>query len=275
MDFWPDFDPNKNIFIGTLRKFYEVELSDSPDYLFYSVFGHEHEKYDCIKIFYTGECVTPNFNVCDYAIGFDIMDFGDRYRRVPLYYLYRKEYIAALEKHKFADEIINQKREFCSFVVSNAKGQPQRKEIFELLSAYKQVASGGRFLNNIGYCVPDKDEFQRQYKFSIAFENCCYPGYTTEKLIQSFGAGTIPIYFGNPRISEEFNEQSFINCHSFSNFQDVVNLVIKIDQDDGLRKRYLSTPIAKEAEDFGFEDFLISIFEQDLNAARRRPVKRW
>ena len=273
VDFWSDFDPNNNNFINALRKFYDVELSNSPDYIFYSVFGREHLNYNCIRIFYTGECVTPDFNTCDYAMGYDFIDFGDRYCRVPLYYLGDTTYRDALEKHKLADVIIRQKRGFCSFVVSNAQGQPQRRELFELLSAYKKVASGGSFLNNIGYCVPDRYEFERQFKFSIAFENTCYPGYTTEKIIEAFRAGTVPIYFGNPRISEDFNEQSFVNCHAFSDFSEVVDLVIKIDQDDDLRKRYLSTPIAKGYRDFGFEKFLISIFDQDLDHAKRRPVR--
>ena len=63
-------------------------LSNNPDYLFYSGFGYEHLKYNCIRIFFTGECITPDFNECDYAIGFDRLDFGDRYLRFPLFYLY-------------------------------------------------------------------------------------------------------------------------------------------------------------------------------------------
>lgn len=274
VDFSSDFDCHNNDFVNILKKYYDVEISDSPEYLFYSIFGYEHLKFNCIKIFYTGECITPDFNVCDYAIGFDIMNFGDRYCRVPLYYLfqYKADYIKALSRHENADDIISQNRDFCSFVVSNDSGQPQRKEIFELLSKYRTVSSGGRYLNNIGYCVPDKNEFQSHYKFSIAFENCCYPGYTTEKLLQSFSSGTIPIYFGNPKIGEEFNESSFINCHSYNRLEDIVEMVIRIDKDDNLRRKMLSTPIAQKIDDFHLEPFLKSIFDQNLECARRRPV---
>lgn len=61
-------------FSGILSKKYKVELSDEPDYVIYSVFGQEHlnAKYDnCVKIFFTTECYTPNFNHCDYGIGYD------------------------------------------------------------------------------------------------------------------------------------------------------------------------------------------------------------
>ena len=83
------FDPNNNEIINALSKRYNVVQCDDPDYIFYSVFGLDHLKYDCIRIFYTGECYTPDFNECDYAMGFDRLSFGDRYLRLPLYRLFR------------------------------------------------------------------------------------------------------------------------------------------------------------------------------------------
>ena len=76
-----------------------------------------------------------------------------------------------------------------------------RDELFEYLSQYKLVDSGGRHKNNIGGSIDDKFLFQQQYKFSIAYENSSTPGYTTEKIIQALAAGTSePIYWGNPEI---------------------------------------------------------------------------
>ncbi|RVY51975.1 fucosyltransferase, partial [Helicobacter pylori] len=40
------------------------------------------------RVFYTGENEVPNFNLFDYAIGFDELDFNNRYLRMPLYYAY-------------------------------------------------------------------------------------------------------------------------------------------------------------------------------------------
>lgn len=42
----------------------------------------------------------------------------------------------------------------------------------------------------------DKLESLRQYNFCLCFENGSYPGYVTEKIIDCFVAGTIPIYVG-------------------------------------------------------------------------------
>ena len=57
-------------------------------------------------------------------------------------------------------------------------------------------------------------------------------GYTTEKLIQPFMAGSIPIYYGNPLVAEEFNRNAFIDCNVFDNdFDAVIEEIKRIDND--------------------------------------------
>ena len=52
---------------------------------------------------------------------------------------------------------------------------------------------GGRYNNNVGI-IKNKILFLSNYKFSIAMENSEGDGYLSEKIIDSFEAGTIPIY---------------------------------------------------------------------------------
>lgn len=86
VDFNSAKESSQNHFIvRLLRKKYNVEVSDDPDLLIYSVWGKEHQKYHCTKLFYTAEPFSPNFNECDYAIGFDPIQFGSRYLRLPLF----------------------------------------------------------------------------------------------------------------------------------------------------------------------------------------------
>lgn len=49
-----------------------------------------------------------------------------------------------------------------------------------------------------------------QYKFVIAFENSKTQGYITEKIFNVFLAKSIPIYDGDPRISDVINSSSFL-----------------------------------------------------------------
>ena len=48
-----------------------------------------------------------------------------------------------------------------------------------------------------GGLVDDKVNTYHQYRFAVCFENVYdIPGYITEKIFDSFRAGTVPIYLG-------------------------------------------------------------------------------
>ena len=274
VDFWDGFDIKNNEFIDVLREIYIVELSDNPEYLFYSGFGNQHLKYKCIRIFYTGECITPNFNECDYAISFDRMTFGDRFLRIPLYNLfqYKIEYLSLFNRSAFTKEDLEKKDGFCSFVVSNCFADDVRAVFLDKLSAYKTISSGGRFRNNIGGAVADKKAFQAKYKFAIAFENTSYDGYCTEKLMEAFAAGTIPIYWGDPNVAKDFNPEAFINAHDYATFDEVIERVKEIDQNDSLYLKIRNAnPLLVESTDNGLSIFLYHIIDQDYKKAFRRP----
>lgn len=289
VDFWENFNSENNFLQEMIENVgYETELSEEPDYLFCSVFGHENlnKKYDnCIKIFFTGENLCPDFNLFDYAIGFEYIDFGDRYLRYPLYYAYgQKLWDALISKHHNLQEKLNKKSDFCSFVYSNGNADPIREQFFRKLSEYKKVNSGGRYMNNIGKPagVEDKMEFESKHKFSIAFENSSHPGYSTEKLLQSFAAGTVPIYWGDPRIKEVFNQESFIFVNDYESLDKVVDKIMEIDQNDECYLKYLAAPALCDPEKFDrekqvklFEEFIRNIFNQEKEKAFRRNRIVW
>jgi hypothetical protein len=278
VDFWPDFNKENNYFIQILRNSYDVTVTDGIDeveYLFYSCFGYEHIRYNCIKIFYTGENLIPDFNLCDYAIGFEDMQYGDRYIRLPLYMVAYREYYAHMMEIRGR---IQPRNKFCSFVVSNKNiADPTRKELFDKLNSYKKVDSGGRYLNNIGKPegVEDKQEFLEHYKFNLAVENSSHLGYCTEKIIQAFAAGAIPIYWGDPAVGKYFNEKAFVNCHNYSSFDDVIERVAEIDNNYDKYISMLNEPIfinnhqKIEYYDKMFEKWVCNIIEQPLVKARR------
>lgn len=280
VDFWEGFNFYKEITLELLRKnLGDVVESDTPDFLFYSVFGFEHLKYDCVRIFWTGENLIPDFNICDYGIGFSYMSFEDRYLRAPLYLFYQEDYAKAKTKHLISESEIASKSKFCNFVYSNGKASLDRQRLFEKLCEYKLVDSGGRYLNNIGGPVEDKRAFQEQYKFSFAYENCSSKGYVTEKLIQAWAAGTIPIYWGDDTVAQVFNEKAFINCNRYSSIDEIVAEIIQIDQNPKLFEEYIKAPIWKEDIDelpslTEYEQFLVHICSKNPKDAIRRNNER-
>lgn len=271
------------------RAGYSVELSDEPDYLFYSVFGHNHllPIYDnCIKIARHAEVSTPDFNLCDYAVGFDRVQLGDRFQYFPdfLFGEPDRDYITmeqVLSKGKDIQKDLASKHEFCSFVYSNGNSaDPIRKQAFRAISSYKPVRSGGKFLNNIGVPdgVKDKHAFQSEHKFSIAYENTTYPGYTTEKLLQAFAAHTVPIYWGDPLVKETFNEKAFICAHDYPSMEALIQRIREVDENDNLYAQMLSESAFLHPEentvDFWYDrytDFIKHILDQPKEDAFRRP----
>lgn len=239
-DFWPGFDKEDNYFVNLLREHYDIQITGKPDFLIYSNFGQEYRKYRCIRIFYTGDCIQPDFNECDYSFDFEFIDRPEHYR-LPHYALYGdpESIVRSPSFDPMAE--LRKKSGFCSFVVSNPRGK-ERNEFFRKLSEYKKVDSGGRFENNVNGPIVNKLEFVRQRKFAIAFENQGHPGYTTEKIFQPMQVHSVPIYWGNPLAHLDFNPRCFIDAHEFSGLDTLVEHVAKVDQDDGLYLEYLRQP---------------------------------
>lgn len=274
VDFFQDFNLENNFLLRAMKKNYDVVQCDDPDYVIFSCFGDENLKYEnCVKIFFSGEDICPDFNLCDYGISFDNLSYEDRYLRYPLFSIWGMD--KALQKHNYTENDIKAKTEFCNFVVSNANANPIRGEFFKKLSEYKQVSSGGRYMNNVGGPVEDKIAFQKKFKFSIAFENDASSGYTSEKILDAFKAKTIPIYWGNRNIAQDFNPKSFININDFGSLDEAVEYIKKVDNDDELFRKILSEPIFENGElPYKFSadalaDFFAYIIEQPLDKAKR------
>jgi alpha(1,3/1,4) fucosyltransferase len=265
-DFWIGFDIKDNFIISLLSTRYKIELTKKPDYLIYSSYGCSFVNFDCIRIFYTGEPHAPNFNVCDYAIGYEILDFGDRYLRWPYYRIYRNELIERYQEVDFNN------KGFCSYIYSNKYTSTNRSEFMRKLSSYKNVSGGGKDENNIGYFVNDKHQFLSKYRFSIVFENSIYDGYTSEKIVDAFHAATIPIYFGNSKIDLDINKEAIINAHDFDSMDDLVDFVMKLDNDE---EKYITILNSEKYIDYDesiLSKFLFNILDQGLNEAIRRPI---
>lgn len=266
-DFWPLFEMKNNFLTNTLKKHYNIEFDkNKPDYIFYSNFGYHHLKYNCIKIFYTGENLFPNFNICDYAIGTHNLKLEKRYLQLPIYLIQNGQFIKLPERKKLDKEDLEKKKEFCNFIYSNKKGNSIRKEFFDELNKYKDIISAGKFLNNTGYATKNKLETQKQCKFTIAFENEKYPGYSTEKIIDAFIARTIPIYWGDEIIGNNINPKAFINCNTSKDIPNVIKQIKQIDKNDDLWLKIANEPIFLQ-KDFEInkekelEKFLIEIIE--------------
>ncbi len=58
--------------------------------------------------------------------------------------------------------------------------------------------------------IEEKEEGLKDYMFSIAIENATYDTYFTEKILDCFATGTIPIYKGTREISDHFDSNGIL-----------------------------------------------------------------
>ena len=63
------------------------------------------------------------------------------------------------------------------------------------------------------------------------------------KICDIFKSNTVPIYWGSSEVIQDFNPKSFINSNDFSNFDELVEFIKKVDNDDILYASYFKEPI--------------------------------
>lgn len=68
--------------------------------------------------------------------------------------------------------------------------------------------------------VDDKLATLARYRFAICYENARnYPGYITEKILDCFRAGVVPVYLGAPNIDQWIPPDCYIDRNDFTNEQ--------------------------------------------------------
>ena len=234
-----------DFFMSVLSMSFDIERDDAnPDYLIFcdETFGQNNKNFDpnkVVKIFFTGENRRPWNYVAHHAISFDHMD-GSQFYRLPLYVLDNWVQTKNGVPDMLSYDSLNlkpvkyeEKEWFCGFVAGNGASE-YRNKMFHMLNEYKPVMSGGPLFNNIGGVLPrdvmSKIDFFRKCRFSLCFENSSYPGYCTEKIMHGFIARTVPIYWGSPTVTMDFQEGSFISRHDFVSDNEFIDAIIKVDQ---------------------------------------------
>lgn len=265
-DWWKDeygggeFNVNDNFFVNILKMYSGAEIkivepSQTPDILFYSIFGYNSSRYSARrKVFFSGESV-PHRTDADFNITFDASNAINT--RLPLWVCCLDETVLK-ESLRRMDcnpvSAIMKREKFCSYIATQSGFENNRERFVKMLSSnYKRVDCGGRHLNNIGGVVPlginasGKIEHNKQYKFAIAFENKQYDGYVTEKIHDAYKSGCIPIYWGTPDVVRDFNPSTFINANDFPNFDALIEHIRRVDCDHELYASYFKEPILSDA----------------------------
>ena len=105
------------------------------------------------------------------------------------------------------EPFIPSKSKLLSFITSNKRmcaGHNYRLSWKERLEPFCDVY--GRGFNEIAY----KEDGLADYMFSVAIENAKYDAYFTEKILDCFAMGCVPIYHGTEKVCDFFNSDGII-----------------------------------------------------------------
>lgn len=121
---------------------------------------------------------------------------------------------------------IHSKSEMISMIASTKNSAPGHK----LRHTCAQFFKDKIHLMGNGYkSIPDKMEGLSPYKYHLTIENCQYDDYFTEKLLDCFYTGTIPIYWGCKNIENYFDGKGIIQVNSIEEINDTFKLLSEED----------------------------------------------
>jgi len=171
------------------------------------------------------EYAKNNFNLFEGIFTFDVelLNISEKFVLIPLGGCWINE----------NERFITEKNKLISMIYSNKKhlvGHKLRHDISNQINGIDFYGSGYKPIIN-------KSEALKEYMFSITIENCKKDFYFSEKLIDCFITGTIPIYWGCPSIGNFFNEKGIIVFNNIDDLKDILKDIDKKYYDE--RKKYI------------------------------------
>lgn len=291
-----EFNPNDNSILDILKKHYDVQVCENPDYLFCGVLYKGYfnqglyDKYvlddSKIRILINGENFVPDYNLVDYSVCQYPIDYLDRNCYFPCgveAFTNRRTFFRELQDkdRNYPDEIMNTKEHFASFIASHDSEYNIRGDFFKALDKRKRVESVGSYLNNmpngetVDWLDGSKLRFQKKCKFSLCFESTKEEGFVSETIVETFYADTVPIYYGSSNIKDIFNPKAFIDISDYPDFDSAIDRILEIESNDELylemlRQPIFNTPTYPQDKYDELERFLCHIIDQPLDKACRR-----
>jgi hypothetical protein len=239
----------KNFFsYGVLNKYDKIEI--------YSVFGEVkfERQPNTLYVQFSGESYYNDPSIFD--VNLIPAESKDDNNVVSFPYMYFNILTSNIDmellktKRVLDQETFNKKKKFCLFSVKNSNSWV-RNQFYEKLSKYKQVTSCRDIEESdepcpplLSFNSPEYFEYISKFKFMICFENKSEPYYLTEKLVNAYYGGAIPIYWGCTNVNEYIDMNCMLYLKreytepGFTEYQvdKLIKEIIRLDNDDELYK---------------------------------------
>lgn len=164
--------------------------------------------------------VKENYDLFDLILThqIDLLSMGEKYQYSPnaMSYIQEKDW-KIWPKIKSTSIIASAK--------NYAEGHKLRHILIEKYKNYMDVYG-------YGYNpIEDKADGLKDYMFSVAIENSWSNGYWSEKILDCFLTGTVPIYLGDPQIAKTFNPDGIFGLYNAEAANNNFGIIIDVLHD--------------------------------------------
>jgi hypothetical protein len=125
---------------------------------------------------------------------------------------------------------LTNKNKFCALIANNPEGL--RINLYNSISQYKQVDGYGNMFNRP--LRQSKFDVLPEYKFCLCPENSIYDGYVTEKMIDAYVGGCVPLYSGTTSVDRDFTPDAFLNYQEHLTMDYFIDKIKEYDTQDSL-----------------------------------------
>ena len=224
-----------------------------------------------LTLFHTAENIRHDAVQADYSITFDLSIQSDRHLRFP-YWMemvdWSHEGLLGNQNPRFGQLLSISRmmqplgnvfltRPRNAAIFSSHLREP-RATLVKALERYIAVTGFGphfdasiRHHHQSGF---NKVDVLRDFAFNLCPENGLYPGYYTEKIPESFGAGCLPLTWADTNVSADFNPKAFINLEpmTWQNFAPLKEILDSPTQLAAFAEQplLLKTPSVEPMRDF-------------------------
>jgi hypothetical protein len=232
-----------------LRNEYYIQLTDDSneaDIIFTNHWKPEKVNINLDKkiIYWSGESY-PNNIIQNNKPYIELDSFINSNSNTSFHFPYM---LACKYWNKNIKQFNNEKTKFLAFCVSNGNAysncanrinifnkfcQAFPDKIIEALgSEYGNYKEKHRKIEGYHATLNTIEEYSK-FKFVLAIENNIKEGYVTEKIINAFASGAVPIYQGcSKTVKKQFNKKCYIDINDFKSIEDCIEYVKNISNEE-------------------------------------------
>lgn len=225
--------------------------------------GHFSSHYkispDVINVWYTSENIRPPLDhAFDLFLSHDLDSYDGRNVYLPFWVTRLGNSIA--ESNNYQEQLLKSReispRDGICAVISNP--EPIRMAFIQQLSLKYKVDVYGAF----GLPISDKNEILSKYRVNVCFENSESPGYVTEKPLEAWQAGCVPVWRGIDK-AQHLNPRALVDVSKLG-FEESINEITRIMESDEYLRKFTKQPLIGNRFDYdSLRNLILSKFSQE------------